>query len=108
MKIAKPIAPAQIEQSTDDHTANIYDLTHQSNAFRPENDDDEQSANNLDALLRRVSEASTREIENLMSELHGLRNKLQSDRNRIQGDIVKHTELSQGILATGDDRSRTV
>jgi hypothetical protein len=33
-----------------------------------------------------------------MAELHGLRNKLHSDRNRIQGDIVKHTELSQGIL----------
>jgi hypothetical protein len=27
-----------------------------------------------------------------------VRNKLQSDRNRIQGDIVKYTELSQGIL----------
>jgi len=99
MKIVKPIAPAQIEQSTEiDHKANIHDLTHQSDALRPENNDDEQSANNLDALLRRVSEASTREIDNLMGELHGLRNKLHSDRNRIQGDILKHTELSQGIL----------
>ena len=99
MKVVKPIAPAQIEQSTDiDHRANIHDLTHQSDAVRPENNDDEQSANNLDALLRRVSEAWTREIDNLMGELHGLRNKLHSDRNRIQGDIVKHTELSQGIL----------
>ena len=33
-----------------------------------------------------------------MGDLHGLRNKLQSDGNRIQRDIVKYTELSQGIL----------
>lgn len=99
MKIVKPIAPAQIEQSTEiDHRANIHDLTYESDAYRLENNNDEQSANNLDTLLGRVSEASTREIDNLMGELHGLRNKLQSDRNRIQGDIVKYTELSQGIL----------
>ncbi|HEV2716133.1 MAG TPA: hypothetical protein VGU64_12775 [Terriglobales bacterium] len=99
MKNVKPIGPAQIEQSTDiDHRANIHELTYKTDAFRPENNNDEMSANNLDALLRRVSEASTREIENLMGELHGLRNKLHSDGNRIQGDIIKYTELSQGIL----------
>jgi hypothetical protein len=76
MQIVKPIGPAQVEQSTDDLS----------------------SSNLLDTLLRRVSEASTREIENLMSELHGLRKKLQSDGNRIQKDITKYTELSQGIL----------
>ena|SRR5437763_8154423 len=98
MQMVKPSEPAQSEQSTDiDHRENIHDLT-QSDAFRPENNTGESSANNLDTLLRRVSEASTREIDNLMGELHGLRNKLHSDRNRIQGDIVKHTELSQGIL----------
>ena len=75
MQIVKPIGPAQVEQSTD-----------------------EFSASNLDTLLRRVSEASTREIDNLMGELHGLRKKLQSDGNRIQSDIAKYTELSQGIL----------
>ena len=75
MQIVKPIGPAQVEQSTD-----------------------ELSASNLDTLLRRVSEASTREIDNLMGELHGLRKKLQSDGNRIQSDIAKYTELSQGIL----------
>ena len=99
MKSIKPIGPAQIEQSIDiDHRASIHDFPHERDAFHPENNNDEQSANNLDALLRRVSEASTREIDSLMGELHGLRNKLHSDRNRIQGDIVKHTELSQGIL----------
>jgi hypothetical protein len=99
MKIVKPIALAQIEQSTEiDNSASIHDFTHDSDAFRPENNNDEQSANNLHTLLRRVSEASTREIENLVGELHGLRNKLQNDGNRIQGDIVKYTELSQGIV----------
>jgi hypothetical protein len=99
MKIVKPIAPAQIEQSTEiDNSASIQDINHDSDASRPENNNDEQSSNNLDTLLRRVSEASTREIENLVGELHGLRNKLQNDGNRIQGDIVKYTELSQGIV----------
>jgi hypothetical protein len=104
MQSVKPVGPAQIEQPTDidhsasSHSANIRDLTPQSDAFRPENTNDEMSANTLDTLLRRVSEASTREIENLMGELHGLRNKLHSDGSRIQGDIVKYAELSQGIL----------
>jgi hypothetical protein len=99
MKIVKPIAPAQIEQSTEiNNRTGIHDFPHESDAYRLENNNDEQSANNLDTLLGRVSEASTREIDNLMGGLHGVRNKLQSDRNRIQGDIVKYTELSQGIL----------
>jgi hypothetical protein len=99
MQIVKPIGPVQIEQSTEiDHSASNHDFPHESGAFRPENNNDEQSANNLDTLLRRVSEASTREIENLMGDLHGLRNKLQSDGNRIQRDIVKYAKLSQGIL----------
>jgi hypothetical protein len=82
MQIVKPIGPAQVEQSTDELSSST----------------DQLSSSNLDTLLRRVSEASTREIENLMSELHGLRKKLQSDCNRIQKDITKYTELSQGIL----------
>jgi hypothetical protein len=109
MKIVKPIALAQIEQSTEiDNSASIHDFTHDSDAFRPENNNDEQSANNLHTLLRRVSEASTREIENLVGELHGLRNKLQNDGNRIQGDIVKYTELSQGIVQLATNVSDSV
>jgi hypothetical protein len=103
MRTAKSIGPAQIEQTSEpDNKTNIAELTRERDASRQpnsqDNTKDELSADHLDTLLRRVSEASTREIENLMGELHGLRNKLQSDGSRIQSDIEKYTQLSQGIL----------
>jgi hypothetical protein len=58
----------------------------------------ETTDDNLAALLRRVSEASAREIESLIGELHGLRNKLESHGERIQSDIAKYAELSQGVM----------
>jgi hypothetical protein len=70
-----------------DIESNIPELTPAGAALhRPENGNDEMSAN-LGSLVRRVSEASTREIENLIEELHGLRKKLESDADRIQSDI---------------------
>jgi uncharacterized membrane-anchored protein YhcB (DUF1043 family) len=56
------------------------------------------SGDNLGALMRRVAEASTREVETLIDELHELRKKLESDAERIQSDIVRHAELSQGAM----------
>ena len=65
---------------------------------RPENCNEEMSANNLGTLLRRVSEASTREIESLIDELHGLRGRLETHGDRIQCDIAGYAELSQGVM----------
>src|SRR5215470_10317990 len=48
------------------------------------NADDEMSGNNLGTLLGRVTERSTREVDNLIEELQGLRKKLKADRDRIQ------------------------
>jgi vacuolar-type H+-ATPase subunit D/Vma8 len=62
------------------------------------NVDDEVMANALEALLRRVSEVSTGEIENLIDEFHGLRKKLQTDLSRIQHEIAKFRELSQAAM----------
>ena len=59
---------------------------------------DEVAANSLEALLRRVSEASTGEIESLIDEFHGLRKKLETDLSRIQRDIAKYRELSQAVM----------
>jgi len=99
MKFARSIGPAQIEQPSEtNNRANVTELTRESDAFRQNNNKDELSADDLSALLRRVTEASMQEIENLMGELHGLRNKLQNDANRIQSDITKYTQLSQSIL----------
>jgi DNA repair exonuclease SbcCD ATPase subunit len=100
MKSTKPIAPAEINKSSEmDVEGNIRELTRASHAFsQSENRDDETSANNLDTLLVRVSEASTREIENLIDELQKLRNKLQADGSRIRRDIVEYAGLSQQVM----------
>ena len=74
-------------------------MAHASGAFRrAENGDDEAAANGLEALLRRVAEVSTGEIENLIDEFHGLRKKLQTDLSRIQHDIAEYCELSQAVM----------
>jgi hypothetical protein len=63
-----------------------------------EDSDGEVGADSLEALLRRVSEVSTGEIEKLVDEFHGLRKKLQTDLSRIQRDIAQYRELSQAVM----------
>ena len=63
-----------------------------------ESGDVKTSAEELAALLSRVSEAPTREIEKLINQLQGLRTELQNAGNRIQRDIAQHTELSQQTM----------
>jgi hypothetical protein len=74
-------------------------LTRASDALRQaENGDDEISANSVDTLLGRVSESSTREIENLIDKLQTLHYKLQADRSRIRRDVVEYAGLSQQVM----------
>jgi DNA repair exonuclease SbcCD ATPase subunit len=100
MKLAKPIASAEIKQTSEmDVRGNVHGLPRAGEPFRPaETQDEDISANGLGSLLRRVSETSTREIENLIDELEGLRKKLQSDGTRIQRDIAEYAELSQQLM----------
>jgi hypothetical protein len=100
MRITKSNGSTEVDQSLEkDIGASIHALTRSSGAYRrPENGNGEMSGDNLATLLRRVSEASTREVEGLIDELHGLRKKLESDGERIQSDIAKYAELSQGVM----------
>jgi hypothetical protein len=83
----------------DDIGASIHALTRNSDPLRrPENGNGEMSGDNLGALLRRVSEASTHQVESLIGELHELRKKLEIDGNRIQSEIASYAELSQGVM----------
>lgn len=59
---------------------------------------DEIAVNSLGPLLRRVSEASSREIDFLISELQTLNKKLEADGNRIQRDIEEHAKLNQHVM----------
>jgi TolA-binding protein len=63
-----------------------------------ESGDVKTSADDLAALLRRVSESSTREVEELISQLQDLRRQLQNAGDRIQRDIAQYTELSQQTM----------
>jgi hypothetical protein len=92
--------PAGILESLEkDIVSNTRELTRDSRAFRhPDNGDGEKSTTDLGTLLRRVAEASTREVEALIDELRVLRKKLTSDGDRIQSDIERYAELSQGVM----------
>jgi hypothetical protein len=100
MKITKAIGTAEIKPSSEmDLRGNVHGLPRAPEPFRPvEPGDDDLSANGLGTLLRRVSETSSREIENLIDELQGLRKKLQTDGTRIQRDIAEYAELSQQLM----------
>ena len=96
----KAMAATELEKSLEAGIGeNIQELKRAGSAPRyPENVDDEMSGNNLGVLLGRVTERSTREIENLIHELHSLRKKLETERDRIQSDIAQHSELSHGVM----------
>jgi len=101
MNIARPLGTAEIEKSLEvEIGGNIQELARGSSAvFRQgEGNDAEMSTENLAGLLRRVAEASTREVDGLIGDLQALRRKLNSDGNRIQREITEYTELSQQVM----------
>ena len=63
-----------------------------------ERGDVKMRAEELAALLRRLSDAPIREIESLINQLQKLRTQLQNAGNRIQRDISEYTELSQQTM----------
>ena len=100
MRNGKPNGSTDLESSLESAIAgNIHELTRANAGFRQTgNGNDETSASELGILLRRVAEASTREVGVLINDLHGLRKKLVSDGDRIQRDIERYAELSQGVM----------
>ena len=93
-----------IEQVDDPKTAeldldgSIRKLAHSGAALRQSEPNNETSANNLGALLRRVSGTSAHEIDSLIGELQDLREKLHTDGDRIHRDIVEYAALSQHVM----------
>jgi hypothetical protein len=111
MNIARPLGSAEIEKSSEvDIAGNIHELARGSSAvFRQsETSDDEMSTDNLAGLLRRVAEASTREVDGLIGDLQALRRKLNADGNRIQRDIAEYSELSQQVMQLANIISESV
>ena len=82
-----------------DVEGNIRELVRRDNtAIRQAASESEAAANNLSTLMRRVSGTSTREIDNLISELRILREKLQADGSRVQRDIEEYAALNQSVI----------
>jgi len=101
MNVVRPLGTAEIEKSLEvEIEGNIQELARGGSAvFRQgEGSDAETSTDNLGTLLRRVSEASTREVDNLIGDLQSLRRKLSLDGNRIQREIAEYAELSQQVM----------
>ena len=63
-----------------------------------ESDDGEMPAENLSALLGRVSENSTSQIDDLVGDFGRLREKLRTDSDRIQREIEEYAGLSQQVM----------
>jgi len=99
MNFLQPVQPAEDPKAADvDLDVNIRKLAHSGAALRQGEANREMSANNLNALLRRVSGTSTREIDSLIGELQDLREKLHTDGDRIHRDIVEYAALNQHVM----------
>jgi|SRR6516165_7626822 hypothetical protein len=98
MPAAKQIEPDTIDKSLEtDIERNVRALNRAG---------DEMAANTIATLLRRVCEASTYEIDDLIGELRGLREKLETDCDQLESDIAEHAKLSQAVMqltAIGSD-----
>ena len=98
MNVVKQIAMGSAGTSSEmKATGNIQELARTGGASRPGESDDD-SVGSFNSLLRRISEVSTSEIENLIGELQKLRRKLQTDGSRVQGAIAEYAELNQQVM----------
>jgi hypothetical protein len=102
MKSVKLNESTKISQSSEiDVGGNIHELlmTRGSDAIRQADiAGDEIAVNSVAPFLRRVSEASRREIKHLVDALQTLDKKLQADGDRIQNEIEEHIELSKHVM----------
>jgi len=100
MSYVQPIqSSAEFKPTETGIDENVRSLAGGSVVFRQgDNSNGDATANNLGALLRRVSGNSTREIDTLIGDLRDLREKLRSDGERIHRDIVDYAALSQQVM----------
>jgi vacuolar-type H+-ATPase subunit I/STV1 len=102
MKSAVLKESTKISQSSEiDVGGNIHELlvTRPSDAIRQADvAGDEIAVNSVAPFLRRISEASRREIKDLVDALQTLDKKLQTDGDRIQRDVEEYTELSKHVM----------
>ena len=102
MKSAKLNESTRISQSSEiDFGGNDHELlmTRATDAFRQADiAGDEIAVNTAGPFLRRISEASRREIKHLVGDLQMLDQRLKKDGDRIERDIEEYTALSNQVM----------
>ena len=101
MRSTKLNGSTKIRQSSEiDVGGNIHELLVRASHAKHQADiaGDEIAVNSVAPFLRRVSEASRREIKHLVDALQTLDEKLQTDGDRIERDIEEYTELSKHVM----------
>ena len=87
------------ESSEMDFGETICDLTSARNAVRlVKNSDGDMEPQGAGTLVRQLSEAPRRELEDLVGKLMTFLKKLDTDAVRIQLDIEEYTELNQRVM----------
>jgi hypothetical protein len=92
MTASKPLDFAKYKRP---HEGPMHRLPH---ARPAETDDGELPAESLSALLGRVSENSTSQIDDLVGDFGRLREKLRTDGDRIQREVEEYSRLSQQVM----------
>jgi hypothetical protein len=100
MKSVKANGSTEVSPSSEmDIEGNIRHLVDSNETLHQvENCDVEMSTSAIDTMLRRVREASSREIKDLIGDLQELHKKLQNDGCRIQHDVEYYAELNQLVM----------
>ena len=100
MRNVKPNGSTEIGRTLEmDIGTNINELARANDASRQaEIIGDEIAANSLGPFVRRVSDASRREIKYLIDELRTLDKKLEEDGDRIQRDMEEYVELGRHVM----------
>ena len=99
MKLANRTGSAHSEQPEQKLEAEIRELAPKDSSHTNQISDDVQLAtNNLDALMRRMSLTSTREIDRLISELKVLRDKINTDGDRVERQLADYAEFNQSVI----------
>jgi len=99
MKLVNRTSSAHSEQPVQKLEAEIRELAPKDGSHTDQiNDDVQLATNNLDALMRRMSLTSTREIDRLISELKALRDKINADGDRVERQLADYSEFNQSVI----------
>ena len=94
----RPRGSAKNDAATKVVERNIGELAAPNSTVHQGDSDGDLVADNVRGLLIRVSDTSTREIDNLIADLRMLREKMQTDGGRVESDVEQFMALNQSVM----------